>query len=86
MKPNDFAEISIIRIAVRKTESKITGLAGIQLLFTDGTESPYYVDLTEGDLYQESFFELDHSSRIAEIQMKSYKHELTGLRFYDETG
>ena len=51
MKPNDFSEISIIRIAVRKTESNITGLAGIQLLFTDGTESPYYVDLTEGDLY-----------------------------------
>ena len=67
MKPSEFSEISIIRIAVRKTDSQITGMAGIQLFYTDGTESPYYVDLTEGDLYDETFFELDHSRPIASI-------------------
>ena len=72
----------MIRVAERTTSKGHQRLHGIQLVFANGDETPFFLghDLHQPEIMHE--IPVDPNVMITGIQMKMWKGNLTGIRLH----
>lgn len=70
----------------RTTQEGTKRLHGIQLIFSNDSQTPYFKGFETTDELHETTLDLDEGKQVASIQMKLFRDQLTGIRMIDAAG
>ena len=71
---------------IRQTRGGHNKLHGIQIGFSDGSNSPLFQGFRTKDETTEIVLEIDAQRTVKGISFKQWEDNLTGLRIFDENG